>query len=451
MPLSTALIAKLGEIVGPRHCLQGVERSPYVVEGRTPELVVFPGCPEEIAQILVLASEERVSVVPWGGGTKMTLGSPPRDVGLVLGTKRLNRLLEHEPGDMTATVQAGMTLDALQEALGQRGQWLSLDPPQGALATLGGVLAANASGPRRHLYGTARDLVIGVKVVGADGNIIRSGGKVVKNVAGYDLVKLYIGSLGTLGIISEVSVRLRSLPEDDRTFLAGFPTIDQAMAAIRSIMASDLIPHSLEMVDAVASRRLLDGAGFTDDQCTLLVGFDGLREQVSWQLEEVARLCEKEGQQFSRVLGGEERDRVWGRVRNAARGTFPEPLAAAKIGLLSTHLGEFIKKGEGIARGHGLLGAFTAHAGVGILTLVLAPSGGLEESVTKVTLLVLQELRELARGLGGHMALEWAPLGIKEQVSVWDPPGPAFRIMQSIKSKLDPEGILNPGRFFGGI
>src|SRR3989304_1046329 len=164
----------------------------------------------------------------------MALGSPPAHPGLVLGLRRLSGLLEHEPGDLTATVEAGMTLGTFQAELSRRGQWLSLDPPQAARATLGGILASNASGPRRHLYGTARDLLIGITMVLADGAIVRGGGKVVKNVAGYDLPKLAVGSFGTLGVIVEATVKLRPRPDCDRLLVARFSPLPPAGAGARA-------------------------------------------------------------------------------------------------------------------------------------------------------------------------------------------------------------------------
>src|SRR5215813_6805690 len=159
--------------------------------------------------------------------------------GLVMGLSRLGRLLDHEPGDLTATVEAGITVEAFQTTLGSRGQWLSLDPPDAGRATVGGVLATNASGPRRHLYGTARDLLIGLTVVTAEGAVVRGGGKVVKNVAGYDLPKLFVGSCGTLGVIVEVTLRLRPLPDVERFLGARFERLKDAGTAVRAIMSSD--------------------------------------------------------------------------------------------------------------------------------------------------------------------------------------------------------------------
>ena len=148
-----ALLDKIRAAVGAANVLTGIELAPYVVEGRTPEAAVFPGSIEEVAAVLALACEVGRSVTPWGGGTAASVGIPTAGAGLIIGLRRMSRLLDHEPGDLTATVEAGITVDAFQTALRGRGQWLSLDPADGDRATVGGVLATNAHGPRRHLYG----------------------------------------------------------------------------------------------------------------------------------------------------------------------------------------------------------------------------------------------------------------------------------------------------------
>src|SRR5437773_1447740 len=153
--MPATLVDTLTDIVGRAHCLCGADRSRFVVEGRTPGAVVFPGSVEEVGRVVAAAAAARVAVIPWGGGTLMHLGAPPPDGAVVVVTRRLNRIVEHEPGDLTATVEAGVTLEALETGLGAKGQWWPLDPPAPSRATLGGVLSANASGPRRHLYGTA--------------------------------------------------------------------------------------------------------------------------------------------------------------------------------------------------------------------------------------------------------------------------------------------------------
>ncbi|MBI2529497.1 MAG: FAD-binding oxidoreductase [Candidatus Rokubacteria bacterium] len=443
--MPSPLSQRLAEIVGAPHVLSGAACAPYVIEGRTPELAVFPGAKEEVAAVLAMAADGGVPVTPWGGGTRMGLGAPPAHPGLVLGLGRLARLVEHEPGDLTATVEAGMTVEALQAALGRRGQWLSLDPPEASRATVGGILASNASGPRRHLYGTARDLLIGLTMVLADGTIVRGGGKVVKNVAGYDLPKLVIGSFGTLGVIVEATMKLRPRPDCDRLVIARFGTLGEAGSGVRAVMASDLVPSALELADAEVLRALDGEAG--SDGAALLVGVDGLAEQVEWQCAELTRLLKDCGLRDWRLLDGEERDQAWRLLGRMAPAVFPEGSAGMSWGVLPTQVPELMERGGEIARRRGLRAALSAHAGVGMVSAALGAAGAGAQRVAET----LGEWRALVNASGGHALVEWAPLAVKERISVWDTPGPAQRIMKQIKAELDPRGILNPGRFVGGI
>ena len=434
-----ALLEKLRATVGPANVLTGIELTPYVVEGRTPEAAVFPGSVEEVAAVIGLAAETARPVTPWGGGTAASVGIPTARTGLVLGLRRLGRLLEHEPGDLTATVEAGMTVEMFQTALRSRGQWMSLDPADAHLATVGGVLATNASGPRRHLYGTARDLLIGVTVVTADGAVVRGGGKVVKNVAGYDLPKLFVGSYGTLGVIVEATVKLRPLPDHERLVCIRFERLKDAGAAVRSVMASDLIPNAIELLDATASTAIsVTGAA-------LVVGFDGLREQVDWQCAELARLAGACGGHEAQPLQAD----TWSRLGTAARATSPVAAAVMTFAVLPSQVAEMMEQGAGVARARGLNTAWAAHAGIGVVRAMVAAD--VVPTEPAAIAVVLAEWREMARGGGGHATLEWAPLAVKSLVPVWDDPGAAARIMERIKAQLDPQNILNPGRFVAGI
>ena len=439
--MSSGLLDQLRRIVGAPHVLTGVECSPYVVDGRAPEAAVFPGTREEVAAVVTLAVEQRLPVTPWGGGTKMWLGSPPNRIGLVLALKRLDRILEHEPGDLTVTVEAGLTFDRLQAELGKRGQWLSLDPAASDRATVGGILASDASGPRRHLYGTARDLVIGLTVIGADGRAVRGGGKVVKNVAGYDLPKLYIGSFGTLGILVEATFKLRPRADVDRLVVARFDRLKDAGQGARAVLGSDLIPSALELVDDQALERLGQGEG-----AALLVGLDGIAPQVEWQVTELDRLLAPLGLRESRVLDGEMRDEVWRAFAALGRPGHDAVAAVMKWAVLPTQLAEVMGEGASTARRNGLRAEMTAHAGVGIVTASL--SGSADPGPVATT---LADWRDLVVGANGHAMVAWAPLAVKERVPVWDDPGPTLRLMKGIKERLDPSGILNPGRFVGGI
>jgi glycolate oxidase FAD binding subunit len=333
----------------------------------------------------------------------------------------------------------------LQRELGGRGQWLSLDPAHADEATLGGILSSNAAGPRRHLYGSCRDLLIGVTVVTAAGALVKGGGKVVKNVAGYDLPKLFIGAFGTLGVVVEATVKLRPRPDADRLVVARFASLKEAGAAARAVMGSDLLPSALDLVDGETLRAL--GLGGPDG-AALLIGVDGIPEQVEWQCAEVERLLRPQGLADVRVLDGDARDAAWRARGGLGRGAFAETAAVMKWVVLPAQVADVMEQGAAAAQRAGLAAALAAHAGVGVVEAVLA--GGRPADAAAVAA-VLTEWRRLVRAAGGQALVESAPLAVKERVPVWDDPGPALRIMQRIKSQLDPAGLLNPGRFVGGI
>jgi len=447
--MTATLLRSLAEIVGPAHCLGGADRAPYVVDGRTPCGVVLPGSADEVARVVRAAAAVGVPVVPWGGGSQMSRGTPPRDGALVVGLRRLGRVLEHEPGDLTATAEAGITLDAFQAALGTGGQWLPLDPPAPGTATLGGVLAANAAGPRRQGYGTARDLVIGMRVVAADGQLIRAGGKVVKNVAGYDLVKLYIGSLGTLGIIVDATLKLRPRPEAEGACWATFATLDAAAGAAGVLAGSELGPVALALLDARAADACAPVVGLPAAAApAVLVAFDGLARTVAWEGEEAARRLRAAGARAVEGLDAGGTARALGAVRETRR-LLASPVAIATVGVLPADVGAYLGAAQTTAQAGGFELAAVAHAGHGLVTLVLAPGGAPRPAAA--TAAVLAAWRDAARARGGHLAVEWAPLGVRAACPVWDPPGPGVDLMRGLKARLDPLGVLNPGRFVGGI
>ena len=436
-----SLLDKLRAVVGQAHVLTGVELSRYVIEGRTPEAAVLPGSVDEVAAIVAHAMETGVPIVPWGGGSAIGVGAPPVRAGLVLVLTRLDALVEHEPGDLTATAQAGITIAALQAALRARGQWLSLDPSDAARATLGGVLAANASGPRRHLYGTARDLLIGVTVVTADGAVVHGGGKVVKNVAGYDLPKLFVGSFGTLGVIVEATVKLRPLPDAERLVAVRFERLQDAGVALRNLLGSDLIPNAVDLLDGPSAGAL----GLPAAPATLAVGFDGLGEQVDWQVAELATVVVRCGGAKPAPLAAE----TWARLASASRDAFDTPAAVMTLSVLPAVVAETMEHGAQTARKRGLMSAWCAHAGVGHLTATLCADAPRPDPAPIAA--VLEEWRAAARAGGGHASVTWAPLPVKSALPVWDEAGAAGRLMKRIKAQLDPNNLLNPGRFVGGV
>jgi glycolate oxidase FAD binding subunit len=448
--MSATLLRSLAEIVGAAHCVGGTDRAAFVVDGRIPCGVVFPGSADEVARVVRAAAAAGVPVVPWGGGTHMHRGAPPRDGALVVGLRRLDRVLEHEPADLTATAEAGITLEALQGALGAHGQWLSLDPPTPAAATLGGVLAVNATGPRRYGYGTARDLVIGIRVVAPDGQLVRAGGKVVKNVAGYDLAKLYIGSLGTLGIIVDVTFKLRPRPEAEGACWATFPALDAASRAALALAGSELGPVALTLLDPDASAACGRHAGLDAEPApAVLAVFDGLLEAMASARAEAAAALRAAGAATVETLDAPATGRVLDAVRETRR-LVPSSLAVASVGVLPVDVGAYLDAVGAAARAAGVRVAALAQAGHGLITLILT-AARTEAPAAATTAAALAQCRDAARARGGHLAIEWAPLGVREACPVWDPPGPSIELMRGLKTRLDPQGLLNPGRFVGGI
>ena len=262
----------------------------YAVDGIAPQAAVFPAKSEDVSEVLSFATGEGKRVTPWGGGTQMSLGNVPTGVDLVLGLSRLDRLHFHEPADLVASVEAGVTLASLQSTLARRGQFLPLEVPFPALATVGGVLAANSSGPSRLAYGTARDWLIGIVVAQADGTVTKSGGRVVKNVTGYDLNKLYIGSLGTLGVILEATFKLAPMPEDKRTLIGTYSSLSAAMQAAEELFRSSPTPQALLVVDRRTLERLPGLGVFGGGEAAVMVLFAGRRIGIDRRVSDAARI-----------------------------------------------------------------------------------------------------------------------------------------------------------------
>jgi glycolate dehydrogenase FAD-binding subunit len=403
------------------------------VDGVQPAVVVEPTTVEEASELLRTATAEGKRVICRGGGSKLGWGNPPSAVDLVVSTARLDKVQEHAEGDLIVRSEAGVRLDALQEVLGKAEQCLGLDPPEVG-ATLGGIVATAASGPLRHRYGTARDLLIGITVVLADGTIARSGGKVVKNVAGYDLGKLFTGSLGTLGLIAEVTFRLhpRINALTGATLEVGRP--GRAVEAALALAHAQLVPAALELAwpDPSGPGRLL-----------MLV--EAMRSGVTEQARDAAKLLEPFGA-AELIEPGAPHPRLEGFARRPwERGDAGTAMVGAKAACVPTELAGAIEDLWAAAAAHGLGVALESHAGVGVTYLALR--GGDTDTLAAA----FQDARErLARRGGTLVALE-APLELKRKVDVWGPVGDAEGLMRRVKERFDPGGTMSPGRFVGGI
>jgi glycolate oxidase FAD binding subunit len=424
-PAPEATLTALHAIVGQTRARPATPRD--AVDGVQPLAVVEPGSVEEVSQVLRRVRSMGLALVPRGGGTKLGWGGPPRRVDVVLETRRLDRVLDHASGDLVVSAQAGVGLAGLQGILAAAGQWLALDPP-GAGATLGGVVATGASGPRRHRFGTPRDLLIGITVVLADGAVARAGGKVVKNVAGYDLGKLFSGSLGTLGIIVETTLRLHPRPPDRRLVLVEIVSPEAAGAAVQELLHSSLVPSAVELCWSTAN------AG------CMAVLFEGVSRGVSAQADTALSQLRAHGP--TSILEGERIDAAW--AEHTALPYGPGDLGL-KIGATPSDLPRVIRAVFGLSRERSLSARIAGRAGVGVLHVGL--SGGGAEAQGDVVVALRQEL--VSRG-ATVVVLQAAP-ELKRRVDAWGPAGNALELMRRVKQQFDPDGMLSPGRFVGGI
>jgi glycolate oxidase FAD binding subunit len=366
------------------------------IAGIVPSFVFEPGDEQEASLILRNADRDGLSVIPAGGGTKVDWGNPPRRADVMLSTRRLNRVIEHAWADLTVTVQAGCTIANLQRTLAQHGQRLAVDPLWPERATIGGILSTNDSGALRLAYGALRDLIIGVTLVLADGTIASSGGKVVKNVAGYDLPKLVTGGLGTLGVITRVVFRLHPLPRNSRTLSISVPDAAAMQRVISAILSAQLAPAAVQARNGTVD-VLLEGT------------LDGIAAQESAIKE------------FGAVLEGSSsvwnaREELWTSSGDAPVVKFTT--LPSRIGAASESFSRFVIQATG----------------VGYAQVSLVHEGDLEK------------LRAAMERDGGSLVI----LG-STKLDAWGSPGDALPLMRAVKEQFDPKGTLNPGRFVGGI
>ena len=443
MSNSNQLHEDLVQIVGEAGLLPDDQLNRYAIDGTCPQAVVLPASTHEIQEVLGYAADNELSVIPAGSGTKLGIGNPTEGVDLVLATSRLDQVLEYEPADLTVTVEAGIRLAALQAKLAEHGQYFSLDPPYADRCTIGGITATNASGPSRLRFGSARDLVLGMRVVQSSGTVVKSGGKVVKNVAGYDLNKLYLGSFGTLGVITEVSLKLQPLPELERNILLTFADIGEAVNGASEISGSQLLPTFLNL--------FINGAPLTDSpEPCLLIGLDGHPETVEWQTDSVKAVAQQNGAIGVGVYEGQRQ-----RELQASVCAFPESgsvtaIVICRANLRMTDVGDFLNTVLEMNDSASWRVRATGLMGNGVVYLAFSDFPDNEVPVQDVVD-TIENLRDAAANVGGNLIVESAPTALKRQIDVWGPVGGSFELMKAIKTKLDPVGLLNVGRFVGGI
>jgi glycolate dehydrogenase FAD-binding subunit len=399
--------------------------------------VAFPRDIEELSEMMRLAGGEGWRVIPAGAGTWLEMGARPAGFDLVVSTARMNRALEYEPADLTATVEAGVPLAAFNRAAAEKRQFIPLDPFGDEGSTIGGVISTASAGPLRCAYGTPRDWLIGAAVVHADGRITRAGGKVVKNVAGYDLCKLYVGSFGTLAVIAEASFKLRALPPCEKTVVFYSRDAESLCSLVARISDSDVQPAVAELISPY------DGAPppLDAEHFALALRFLNEAEAIDWQVDEAARLGL--GLKHTTLSEPDANDfwRAYHDGETPLRAEFILKLSAlpADLNALIADVNRALPPVR--LRAHAANGVVRLHGDDRWLDRL-----NVEERLSK-----LAEMRRLAQARGGQMLILRAPDEIKSRIDVWGEVGPGRGLMRALKEKFDPYGLLNPGRFVAGI
>jgi glycolate oxidase FAD binding subunit len=444
---SRSLKADLASVCPTWRELDPVSDSELTVDGLLPGLWCEPGSPEEVGEVLRLADRAGAAVIPLGGGTRRHLGRAPRAADLLLSMRGLTQIVEYEAADLTVTLQAGMRLGELQHVLAGQQQQLALDPPGAARATIGGVVASNASGPSRLQYGSARDLVIGTRVANPGGVLTKAGGRVVKNVAGYDLNKLYTGSLGTLGILVELSFKLHPVPRSRGTVLATFADVEQAAAVVSRIMRSPLGPTALEILDARAAVAIGASMSVPAQGCLLAVLVGGFDNAVARIVRDIADFSREQDCVEVQTLDAEKA--LWDAIRelaDASRADRP----VLKLAVPPARSAAAFTSLRAILGSRELPAELIAHAGTGLVYARLEAQVWEEAELARLAS-AAEEAREFAARTEGSLVLESCPAALKQRLDVWGEIGPALQLMRALKQQLDPRGTLNPGRFVGGI
>ncbi len=405
------------------------ERDPMAL--KTGEIVV-PSTVEALSQVVRESAQERIPVVPIGSGSKLSWGGCLNPENLVwVSTAGLDQVIDHAVGDLTVTVQAGMKFATLQAQLHAAGQFLAIDPSYESHATIGGIVATGDSGALRHRYNSVRDMVLGVEFVRSDGELVKAGGRVVKNVAGYDLMKLLTGSYGTLGILTQVTLRLYPLQEASKTVLLSGEA-DVLAPVMQAVLNSGLTPTAIDLLSARTSEKL----GFPAAM-GLLVRMQGLAESVNEQVQRLTDLGHSQGLAVA-IQGAEDEseDEVWQRLGMVLTAGDGSSRVLCKWAVRSVDTVETI---EFLAREFpGAIARFHVGSGLG---QVQFPMTTVEQLVEQ-----LKAVRSRVESKGGFLTILEAPEALKASIEVWGYRGNGLGWMRSIQQQFDPQGLMSPGR-----
>ena len=445
--LSTAIHQQLTSILGSDQllplsetALSSIRKTEQICQhGNLPADMVCPRTQAELAAVMAMANQQQWRVLICGQGSKLQWGGFTDRIDLVVSTRLLNRVVAHATGDLTVTVEAGLSLATLQKQLCQFQQFVALDPAYPQTATIGGLLATRDSGSLRHRYGSLRDMCLGITFVRADGQLATAGGRVVKNVAGYDLMKLLTGSYGTLGVISEVTLRLYPLPEAASTILIS-GSAQEITALNRSLLNSTLTPTAVDVFSASAL-----SAWSVQREMGLAVRVQSLDESVA---EHCDRILHQAPHLSTLTLDVAPEADFWHQITAQFWSASASEAVVCKFGVLPAQATQFLSEVMAYCQQQTVSckGQIHAGSGTGILRLEDERLGDPE-----VAGVWIQALRSHCQSAQGYLTVLEAPSALKQAIDIWGYTGNTLTLMTKLKHQFDPKNILNPDRFVGGI
>ena len=452
----------------------------YAVDNATPKAVVFPANTQQVADVIKYANQENLAVIPRGSGSRMAMGNPPKRLDIVVCTSCMNRMTDVDVANLTITVEAGVKFRDVQARLAtqedrcylplkdlvteademicservNQGCFVPIDAPFCESATIGGIVASNSNGPRRLLYGLPRDIVLGVRFVAPNGDIVEAGGKTVKNVSGYDMSKLMIGSAGTLGILCEMTLRLLPLPERMETLLVSFDSFSDASGFVDRLFETTLTPAAVEVMNGNSFTSLkMDGLpNFGSGGYVVAIALEGFEEAVTRMRMEMKDMAGSLKARGDENLQEDKHRLFWLAVSNLV-----SSVAGQFSGLISAQLNypisewkkilEFVKDTLSTRNiEYGIL----AHSGNGVCLVNLLMDKG-DSEVMKNGVEAIRALLAQCHEAGGNLAVQGAPTNVKKDLPVWGETRPDFIVVKRIREQLDPSGIMSHGRFVGGL
>jgi glycolate oxidase FAD binding subunit len=411
----------------------------------------------QVAEIIRFAAAEKLSVIPCGGCTKLGIGSPPARYDIALDLSLMNRVLAYDPHDLTLGVEPGVRIEDLLRVLAEQNQFLPLAVPFADRATVGGIVAANSSSPLRHFYGGVRDFCLGMEFVTGEGVMSKGGGRVVKNVTGYDLHKLLIGSLGTLAVITRVNFRTFPLPPSQGTFVASFSDAESAFGFCRGVAQSVLTPQIVEVADPGAAHLLFSAeapARITPQHWSVIISAAGQPSVVDRYARELGHMASAGNAAEFVPLNDAEHVSVLARIQEFPRLILEAAPSAAifRIGVVPSAMPLLLGGLSGLAEQCGLTVATLTRAS-GVMYVAVLQKEGSEESLESMDkFLNTVSFLNLVHDMNAHAMLEWCPTEVKRAAGdVWGPPRQDFALMQRVKDVFDPQNVLSPSRFAGKI